>query len=50
MAKGSKGTKGGKGKKGKVLGPSTVVKPAMIGAIVLYVLNAVLTFVLGGGA
>jgi hypothetical protein len=36
-------------KKEKVLGPATVVKPCVLGAIVLFVLNAVLTFVLGGG-
>jgi hypothetical protein len=37
-------------KKEKVLGPATVVKPCVLGALVLVVLNAVLSFVLGGGA
>ena len=38
------------GKKEKVLGPATVVKPCVMGAVILFVLNAVLTFVLGDGA
>jgi hypothetical protein len=33
----------------KQLGPSTILKPVIIGALVLVVLNAVLGFVLGGG-
>jgi hypothetical protein len=32
----------------KQLGPATVVKPAIIGAIALIVVNAILGFVLGG--
>ena len=33
----------------KQLGPATIMKPAIIGALVLIVVNAVLGFVLGGG-
>jgi hypothetical protein len=40
----------GKGEKGpKELGPSTILKPVIIGGLVLFVVNAVLGFVLGGG-
>jgi hypothetical protein len=38
--------KGGKGP--KQLGPATVVKPVVIGALALTFVNAVLGFVLGG--
>jgi hypothetical protein len=33
----------------KELGPATILKPVIIGGLVLVVLNAVLTLVLGGG-
>jgi hypothetical protein len=44
----AKGGDKGKGKKAKVYGPSTVLKPVIIGMFVLTLLQTVLPIALGG--